>query len=176
MSAATCASLAQIMPVFVVALIAERIAFRRTPGAPEYTRNRLTVMLRILIDLALALALLAVTALALIGVELDGLYGRAADAAWIGAGLLATLIVYRWLLLSTPLLSLLADASEVWTRAIDDMLDSASTAAEIPIRVLGAAGDVVLTALSAGLFPVAETLASGVERAIDALARLGRRR
>lgn len=176
MSAATCATVAQIMPVFVVALIAERIVFRRSPEAGQYPATQFAVLFRIVIDLALALALLGTSALALIGVELRGLAGSAAETVWFGSGLLAVLIVYRWLLLSTPLLAMVAEASRVWARAVEAMLEGANLVTAVPIRTLGVAGDVFLTALSAGLFPVMEQLTDGFLSAVRLLGRFGRKR
>lgn len=124
-STATCAAIAQILPVFMVALVAERIAKLREPvTARKRIRLMLATTIRIMVDLILALSLLALTLAALIGIESEGLNGRSATALWTGTVAMGFAILYRWLLLSTPLLSFFNEINQIWVRLVFNSVES----------------------------------------------------
>lgn len=75
-SAATCAAIAQIMPVFLVALIAERVVVSRSDDPTVVRRSMLAAAFRVLVDLTIAVGLLTCTGLALVGIEIDGWSGE----------------------------------------------------------------------------------------------------
>jgi len=102
MSAATCAVLANVIPIFFIALIAERTVSRRDA--------LLGRAVRFLADLILATLMLMLEIGVLIGVEKDGL-NQSAPLAWVGSGLVMLAVLYRWALLS-PTMNDVVDA--VW--------------------------------------------------------------
>lgn len=117
----TCAAVAQTLPVFLVALIAERIVFRaRRSGL---ARQWLATLARVFIDATIVLTLLVLTAYALVGLEKNGLQGGEAKALWFMSGVVALVVVYRWLLLSTPLLDFSRHVARVVADGTIDFLD-----------------------------------------------------
>jgi hypothetical protein len=101
MSADTCAALAQVVPVFLIALIAERV---RTPRIKddETTSRRLAIILRAtfraLSDLLLAIVLVALEITVVVGIEAGGMTGEDAQQNW-GFFILVTIwTLLRWLL------------------------------------------------------------------------------
>lgn len=118
MSASTCATVAQIAPVFLVALVAERIVFRASPSPVEQRKRIAIVLIRVVIDGTIAVSLLLLTLLAVAGVEADGLTGQSARSAWYGFVLLAIAVIYRWLIVSTPLLPFLNAAAQWWAERV----------------------------------------------------------
>lgn len=160
-SAATCAAFAQILPVFMVALVAERVARSKEPAdSSARARLRLATLVRILFDLMLTAVLLFLTFAALDGIESDGVDGEHAALLWGGTFIIGLAILYRWLLLSTPILSLLTELGEAWarvvTRALDWLLSAVPEGWDFLVdtfgRILQVLSEVVFGLLSAGLF------------------------
>jgi len=100
-----CAAIAQVAPVFMVLLVAERVVFTAEDSSEPGTRMNAAAMAlgRVLVDLALALLGAALTMSSFIGIEEGGLFGDRAETMWILTFLLITAVLARWLLLSTPL-------------------------------------------------------------------------
>jgi len=91
MNGQTCAVLANIIPIFLIALIAERAVSRKSPLALRTAK--------FVIDFALATVMLALEIGLLIGVENGGLH-KTAPLAWVGTFLILLAVLYRWALLS----------------------------------------------------------------------------
>lgn len=91
MNATTCATLANVIPIFLIALIAERSVSRRAPHASRAAR--------LVVDFSLAALMLILEIGLLIGVENGGL-NKSGVLAWIGSGALMIAVLYRWALLS----------------------------------------------------------------------------
>ncbi|WP_313366640.1 hypothetical protein [Microbacterium sp.] len=153
-SVATCTAIAQILPVFLVALVAERIVRAKQPKGPmARARSTLALLIRILVDLAIASGLLAFTFVALMGIEANGLSGPSAEKLWGATFVLGFAILYRWMLLSTPLLGVVNEVGRASSSAIFDTVAGLSEGASA-----GLAG--VWTALYSGLYFVSEAIFS----------------
>jgi hypothetical protein len=100
MSAATCAAVAQLLPVLLVVLIAERIVVPGKRRSKRRTRRLIAASARLFVDLVLAVTLVVGIFVALAGVENDGLQGQGANTVWVLAIALTVGVVYRWFLLS----------------------------------------------------------------------------
>jgi len=160
-SAATCTAIAQILPVFMVALVAERIAKLKEPAAfRAQVMLLLATVIRIFFDLALAFTLLTLTFVALLGVEADGLDGSPAKLLWGGSMVMGVAILYRWLLLGTPLLGLLNEANRFWVRLVFDTMEAAGRAlprgvswlSDVIGRVVLVVSEVLFGFIGAGMF------------------------
>lgn len=153
-SVATCTAIAQILPVFLVALVAERIVRAKQPKSPlARARSTLALLIRILVDLAIATGLLAFTLVALMGIEANGLSGPRAEELWGATFVLGFAILYRWMLLSTPLLGVVNEVGRASSNFIFDAVAGLSEGASA--RLTGA-----LTALYSGLYFVSEVVFS----------------
>ena len=116
--------------------------------------------MRVLFDLALMVFLLVWMMLALIGIESNGLSGAGARRLWSGTFFLAVIVVYRWLLLSTPLLDGIGRITSWYGRAVAKMLDAAIMALPayfeqllaFTARVLQVLSEAFATVVSAGLW------------------------
>lgn len=108
MGAGVCSALAQLAPVFMVLLVAERVVF--TTGEDDDTVDDLLDndefwlgTGRIVVDLLLAAMCAFLTISALIGIEEVGFVGGYAAAMWVITFALIGLVILRWLFLATPL-------------------------------------------------------------------------
>lgn len=98
MNAATCATLAQVMPVFLIAFIAQD--FVRNRSALPIAEHLISTF-RSGLDAVLVILLLSLEVAFVIGVQSDGIQTKPmAVALWLGALYVAVFIVARWLLLS----------------------------------------------------------------------------
>lgn len=161
---ATCAAIAQIMPVFLVALIAERVVLRKTETISDRRMAVVATTIRILVDLTLACALLLTTLLSLTAIEVGGVSGQQAEVIW---GLTISLFVgvlYRWLLLSTPLLGLFNQAADGIAAALVTLVESVGAVPEWLARSIQVFVELAAGVLSAGL-------ASGVQSLSELVAR-----
>jgi hypothetical protein len=176
-SAATCAAIAQILPVFMVALVAERVVRRQDPSDPRArTRMLLATLIRIFVDLALAASLLVLTLLALSGVESEGLTGDWAAVLWTGTVATGFAVLYRWMLMSTPLWSVLNDANRIWIDGVFNAIErlgaklpeGLNRLSDLIGRVVLVISEIVFGILSAGLFngalSISEWLAARLTR------------
>jgi predicted Co/Zn/Cd cation transporter (cation efflux family) len=161
MSADTCGAIAQIMPVFMVALIAERIAFKRGASSAETSRRLLVALARVVVDLTLAIGLLFVTVRALVGIEVGGLEGAEARATWVLAGLLAVAVLYRWLLLSPPVSRGMQRFLPIYIDIVRAALETLTFFPEALLRVTGAFAESLFAVVSGGMASV-ESIASRV--------------
>lgn len=153
-SVATCTAIAQILPVFLVALVAERIVRAKQPKSPRArARSTLALLIRILVDLAIATGLLAFTLVALMGIEANGLSGPRAEELWRATFILGFAILYRWMLLSTPLLGVVNEVGRASSNFVFDAVAGLSEGASA--RLTGA-----WTALYNGLYFVSEVVFS----------------
>ena len=173
MSAQTCATIAQIAPVFLVALVAERIVFRSSPRPAEQRRRIAVVLIRVGIDTIIAVALLLLTMLVVAGVETEGLTGRSATYAWFGFVSLAIAVIYRWLLLSTPLLSILNIGAQRWAEWVAQATFQVAEwlgwligrsilpgLANVVAQVISIASDVIIGILTVGLVSPVNSVAT----------------
>lgn len=161
MSGATCATLAQVMPVFLVALTAERIVFKQSKSPRKMTRRIAAVLARTLLDLAIAIALVVATFMAVAGVENEGLKGDGATTLWNLAIILTIVVVYRWLLLSTPIGQVYLEA----TRGVIPVLERGLL--DAPTWLVGAASalvDALIEVVGGGVIGMAESLAHRIMR------------
>lgn len=176
-SVATCAAIAQILPVFMVALVAERIVLAKRPKTPTAkARSVLASLLRIAVDTVIATCLLAFTLRALMGIEANGLRGSDASELWIATFVLGFAILYRWMLLSTPMLQLVSEFGQI---VADFIFDGIARLAEIlPAWLAGAwtflynalyfVSEVAFSVITAGLYDGALRTA---ERAVSRFVR-----
>lgn len=166
MSPATCAAIAQIMPVFLVALIAERVVFRKSEDVAKRRRNIITAVVRIGVDLLLACALLFITLLTLTGIEVGGIEGEQAETIWLFVILLFFGVLYRWLLLSTPLLEMFDGLANAVAAGFVHFIESIG---EVPIwlaRAIQVFGELIAGVLSVGLTSGVQSLADLVTRGL----------
>lgn len=125
LTGATCASIAQILPLFFVALVAERVSVRKSRSDGSISDAAvLAVLVRIVVDLLMAFALLVLILLALQGVQKDGLPEERSQVLLIGTFILMCLVLYRWLLLSTPILLLARPLTTAMNEAAESVLNS----------------------------------------------------
>lgn len=107
MGAGVCGALAQLAPVFMVLLVAERVVF--TTDGDETLEDLIDddeVWLgagRLVVDLLLAGLCAFLTIGALIGIEAEGYTGPFAETMWNLTFALIALVILRWLFLATPL-------------------------------------------------------------------------
>jgi hypothetical protein len=100
MNVATCEALAQLMPVLLIALIAERVAFKRTKNRRKARFKLASALIRTLFELMLALVIIGGELGFLNGIDEHGFKGETARSYWLLAVLVLIAILYRWVLLS----------------------------------------------------------------------------
>lgn len=106
----TCAALAQVIPVFLIALVAERIVLperrflRRKRGRLVIVRNRsrTRAFFGIFFSAYLAIAMAGLEMMFLFGIDNGGYTGRTAVNLWVFFVTVLLLVIMRWL---TPVLS-----------------------------------------------------------------------
>ena len=106
MGAGVCAALAQLAPVFMVLLVAERVVFAvdEEDTFEDMIENDEAWLAagRIAVDLILAGLSAFLTISALVGIEAGGYTGEFANWMWVMTFGLIGLVILRWLFLATP--------------------------------------------------------------------------
>lgn len=162
MSAEACAAVAQVVPVFLIALIAERV---RAPKSNVLERRRPLVRLavilralgRVVVDVSLAVIMVVLEITVLLGIDTDGLGGKTAQQTWALLILVIAVTLLRWLFLN-PAIQLLA--VEYWRFA--------GFVAEWLFRAIAYLAELLAKVLVGG----PDFIAKGLERVADGTTRL----
>ena len=100
MNTATCEALAQVMPVLLIALIAERVGFNPRKNKRKSRYELAVALTRTFVDFVLALVIVSLELGFLNGIDGGGYKGSIARSYWAFTVLILIAILYRWLLLS----------------------------------------------------------------------------
>ena len=165
----TCAALAQIVPVFLIALIAERLTTPKFSEADDMVR-RLGMILRFafraIVDIVLAIAMVAVELRCVLGIERDGLDGDTARQTWALFVVIVIWSLLRWLA-RNPLIVV---AMGLYWRLAGLLADLFIRAVEMLIR--GTIGFLGLT--TTGVEKFTDWMINAITRLSDWLYRLPR--